>query len=122
MNAILASTLIDQINEGNKGEGDFKPQAYQAVVDKLRNDLGKFIMMDHAKIGLRYGRNIMQSSPTFKLTLSLRGMMRKRCLRLVWMILPNGTNIVRYAFSDCQANTMRLYPYVGHFVLLRLID
>ena len=83
MDAIIVSTLIDQINEGNKGEGDFKPQAYQAVVDKLRNDLGKFIMMDHAKIGLRYGRNIMQSSPTFKLTLSLRGMMRKRCLRLV---------------------------------------
>ncbi|XP_057547009.1 uncharacterized protein LOC130825683 [Amaranthus tricolor] len=49
MDAILASTLIDQINEGNKAEGDFKPQAYQAVVDKLRNELGIFIMMDHAK-------------------------------------------------------------------------
>ena len=49
MEAILASTLIDLINEGNKGEGDFKFEAYQAVVDKLRTELGKFIMMDHAK-------------------------------------------------------------------------
>ena len=49
MDAILASTLINQINEVNKGEGDFKPQTYQAVVDKLSNELGKFIMMDHAK-------------------------------------------------------------------------
>ena len=49
MDAIIVSTLIDQINEGNKGEGDFKPQAYQAVFDKLRNELDKFIMMDHAK-------------------------------------------------------------------------
>ena len=48
MDAIIVSTLIDQINEGNKGEGDFKPQAYQVVI-KLRNELGKFIMMDHVK-------------------------------------------------------------------------
>lgn len=49
MDAILASTLIDQMNEGNKGDGDFKPQAYQAVVDKLRIELRLLITTDHAK-------------------------------------------------------------------------
>ena len=49
MDAILASTLMDQMNEGNKGDGDFKPQAYQAVVDKIRNGLDMHITTDHAK-------------------------------------------------------------------------
>ncbi|KAL8146913.1 hypothetical protein AgCh_004589 [Apium graveolens] len=49
MDAILTSTLYDQINEGNKGEGDFKNQAYQAVVDKLRAGMGIYATVDHVK-------------------------------------------------------------------------
>uniref|UniRef100_A0A803MDI9 Transposase n=1 Tax=Chenopodium quinoa TaxID=63459 RepID=A0A803MDI9_CHEQI len=49
MDEILTSTLFEQINEGNKGDGDFKSQAYQAVVDKLRDDLGMSITVDHVR-------------------------------------------------------------------------
>ncbi|XP_021860459.2 uncharacterized protein [Spinacia oleracea] len=49
MDSILTSTLYDQINEGNKGDGDFKSQAYQAVVDKLRAELAMSVTIDHVK-------------------------------------------------------------------------
>ncbi|KAL6529587.1 hypothetical protein OROGR_015210 [Orobanche gracilis] len=47
IDVILTSTLFEQINEGNKGDGDFKPQAYQDVVDKLRVQLN--ITASHVK-------------------------------------------------------------------------
>uniref|UniRef100_A0A803N1Q8 Myb/SANT-like domain-containing protein n=2 Tax=Chenopodium quinoa TaxID=63459 RepID=A0A803N1Q8_CHEQI len=49
MDEILTNTLFEQINEGNKGDGYFKSQAYQAVVDKLRADLGMSITVDHVR-------------------------------------------------------------------------
>lgn len=49
MDAILTSTLFQQINEGNKGDGDFKTQAHQAVVDKLRTELGIPVTVDHVR-------------------------------------------------------------------------
>ncbi|CAI0626748.1 unnamed protein product [Linum tenue] len=39
MDKILSRVLLDQIVQGNKGDGDWKTQAYQAVVDQLRTDL-----------------------------------------------------------------------------------
>ncbi|KAL1828655.1 hypothetical protein ACET3Z_007067 [Daucus carota] len=48
MDNILTSTLYDQINEGHKGDGNFKTQAYQAVVDKLRLE-GILVTVDHVK-------------------------------------------------------------------------
>ncbi|XP_040368176.1 uncharacterized protein LOC112179429 isoform X1 [Rosa chinensis] len=35
MDDVLAKVLYDQMNAGHKTDGDWKPQAYQAVVDKL---------------------------------------------------------------------------------------
>ncbi|XP_061993672.1 uncharacterized protein LOC133711584 [Rosa rugosa] len=35
MDNVLAKVLYDQMNAGHKADGDWKPQAYQAVVDKL---------------------------------------------------------------------------------------
>ncbi|KAL1831835.1 hypothetical protein ACET3Z_001486 [Daucus carota] len=49
MDNILTSTLYDQINEGNKGDGNFKTQAYQAVVDKLRVKRSILATVDHVK-------------------------------------------------------------------------
>ncbi|KAL2937217.1 Frizzled-4 [Bienertia sinuspersici] len=49
MDAILTSTLLEQINEGNKGDRDFESQAYQAVADKLRAELGISVTIDHVK-------------------------------------------------------------------------
>ena len=49
MDVILISTLFEQISEGNKGDGEFKPQAYQAVADNLRNQLGLLATTEHVK-------------------------------------------------------------------------
>ncbi|KAL1816919.1 uncharacterized protein LOC108208423 isoform X2 [Daucus carota subsp. sativus] len=49
MDSILTSTLYDQINEGNKGDGNFKSQAYQAVVDKLRIEKSMLVTVEHVK-------------------------------------------------------------------------
>lgn len=49
MDVILTSVLISQISEGNKGDGDFKSQAYQAVANKLRVELGLFVTIEHVK-------------------------------------------------------------------------
>lgn len=49
MDAILTLTLFEQINEGNKGDGDFKPQAYQAVADKLRIELNMSLTAANVK-------------------------------------------------------------------------
>ncbi|KAL6551405.1 hypothetical protein OROMI_021893 [Orobanche minor] len=53
MDAILTSTVFQQINEGNKGDGDFKPQAYQAVVDKLHVELNITLTASHVKNRIR---------------------------------------------------------------------
>ncbi|RAL50130.1 hypothetical protein DM860_007804 [Cuscuta australis] len=49
MDGILISVLYDQIKEGNKGDGDRKPQAYQAVADKQRSQLGVSVTVEHVK-------------------------------------------------------------------------
>ncbi|KAL2904816.1 GMP synthase [glutamine-hydrolyzing] [Bienertia sinuspersici] len=49
MDAILTSTLLEQINEGNKGDGDFKTQAYQPVVEWLTTELSIIVIVDHAR-------------------------------------------------------------------------
>ncbi|KAL6569216.1 hypothetical protein OROHE_003497 [Orobanche hederae] len=53
MDVILTSILFQQINEGNKGDEDFKPQAYQAVVDKLRVELNITLSASHIKNRIR---------------------------------------------------------------------
>ncbi|KAL1808223.1 hypothetical protein ACET3Z_025213 [Daucus carota] len=47
MDAVLTSTLFQQINEGNKGDGDFKPQALQAVVYNLKAKFSISLTLTH---------------------------------------------------------------------------
>ncbi|KAL2942706.1 Protein transport protein sec31, partial [Bienertia sinuspersici] len=49
MNDILTRVLLEEINNKEKEDGDFKPQAYQAVVDELKKELGIAINVDHKK-------------------------------------------------------------------------
>lgn len=49
MDTIITTTLFEQINEGNKADGDFKLQAYQAVADKLRVELNISLTAAHVK-------------------------------------------------------------------------
>ncbi|XP_020244377.1 uncharacterized protein LOC109843717 [Asparagus officinalis] len=49
MDMILTAVFYNQLNQGNKGEGDWKPQAYQAVVDELKSKLGLSITVDHVR-------------------------------------------------------------------------
>ena len=49
MGAILISTLFQQINEGNKGDGDFKPQALQAVVYNLKAKFSISLTLTHVR-------------------------------------------------------------------------
>ncbi|KAK9286201.1 hypothetical protein L1049_014585 [Liquidambar formosana] len=49
MDIALASVLCDQVNQGNKGNGDWKPQAYQAAVDKLNATLPLELTKDNVK-------------------------------------------------------------------------
>ncbi|XP_021723016.1 uncharacterized protein LOC110690478 [Chenopodium quinoa] len=49
MDGVLTKTLFEQINEGNKGDGEFKSQAYQAAVDNVRKQLGILVTMDQVK-------------------------------------------------------------------------
>ncbi|CAL1411534.1 unnamed protein product [Linum trigynum] len=53
MDKILSRVLLDQIVQGNKGDGDWKPQAYQVVVDKLRTNLAIKVTRDNFKNRLR---------------------------------------------------------------------
>ncbi|CAI0540086.1 unnamed protein product, partial [Linum tenue] len=53
MDKILSRVLLDQIVQGNKGDGDWKTQAYQAVVDQLRTDLAINVTRDNVKNRLR---------------------------------------------------------------------
>ena len=122
MDAILASTLIDQINEGNKGEGDFKPQAYQAVVDKLRNELGIFIMMDHAKNRIKVWKKHHATITDIQTYTKFTWNDEKKMLEIGMNDFAQWNEYCKVCFSDCQLNTMRLYPYVRNFVLLLLMD
>ncbi|KAL2900402.1 Transcription antitermination protein NusB, partial [Bienertia sinuspersici] len=49
MDDILSRVLLEEINNKEKGDGDFKPQAYQEVVDDLKKDLGIAINVDHVR-------------------------------------------------------------------------
>ena len=122
MNAILASTLIDQINEGNKGEGDFKPQPYKVAVDKLRNELGKFIMMDYAKNRIKVWEKHHAIITDIQTYTKFTWNDEKKMLEIGMNDFAQWNEYCKVCFSDCQTNTMRLYPYVGHFVLLPLMD
>lgn len=42
-----------KLNEGNKGDGDWKPQAYQAVVDELNATLQLGLTKENVKNRLR---------------------------------------------------------------------
>ncbi|KAL2938406.1 Uncharacterized protein RDABS01_021855, partial [Bienertia sinuspersici] len=50
MDDILIRVLLEEINK-EKGDGDFKAQAYQAVVDELKKELGIAINLDHKHYG-----------------------------------------------------------------------
>ena len=122
MDAILASTLIDQINEGNKGEGDFKPQAYQAVFDKLRNELDKFIMMDHAKNRIKVLKKHHAIITDTQAQTKFARNDEKKMLEISMNDFAQWNEYCKVCIFNCQSNIMRLYPYVGHFVLLPLMD
>ncbi|KAK9757514.1 hypothetical protein RND81_01G167500 [Saponaria officinalis] len=49
MDSNLISVLYNQAAQGNKGEGDWKPQAYQAVVDEINNKLSMSLNTDHER-------------------------------------------------------------------------
>ncbi|KAL2901736.1 SH3 domain and tetratricopeptide repeat-containing protein 1, partial [Bienertia sinuspersici] len=49
MDDILTGVLLEEIKNKEKRDGDFKPQAYQAVVDELKKELGIVINVDHAR-------------------------------------------------------------------------
>lgn len=49
MDVVLTATLFQQINEGNKGDGDFKQQALQAVVDNLKTKLNISLTPTHVR-------------------------------------------------------------------------
>uniref|UniRef100_A0A803MKL7 DDE Tnp4 domain-containing protein n=1 Tax=Chenopodium quinoa TaxID=63459 RepID=A0A803MKL7_CHEQI len=46
----------EEINEGNKGDGELKSQAYQALVDNVRKHLGILVTMDQVNRIKRSGR------------------------------------------------------------------
>ncbi|XP_057250816.1 uncharacterized protein LOC104893710 [Beta vulgaris subsp. vulgaris] len=49
MDDILTRVLLEQLHNKEKGDGDFKPQAYQAVVDELKKELGIPINVEHVR-------------------------------------------------------------------------
>ncbi|KAL2933488.1 Syntaxin-binding protein 2 [Bienertia sinuspersici] len=49
MDDILTRVLLEEINTKEKGDGGFKLQAYQAVVDDLKKELGIAINVDHVR-------------------------------------------------------------------------
>lgn len=49
MDIALASVLYDQVNQGNKSHGDWKPQAYQVAVDELNATLQLQLTKDNVK-------------------------------------------------------------------------
>ncbi|KAL2938739.1 Werner syndrome ATP-dependent helicase-like protein [Bienertia sinuspersici] len=57
MDDILTRVLLEEINNKEKGDGDFKPQAYQAIVDELKKELGITINVDHESKNAAHYRN-----------------------------------------------------------------
>ncbi|CAN1172069.1 hypothetical protein LINPERPRIM_LOCUS30974 [Linum perenne] len=53
MDEVLTQVLLDQANQGNKADGDWKAQAYQAVVDQVRITLGNILTKDNVRNRLR---------------------------------------------------------------------
>ncbi|KAL2938235.1 L10-interacting MYB domain-containing protein, partial [Bienertia sinuspersici] len=54
MDDILTWVLLEEINNKEKGDGDFKLQAYQAVMDELKKELGTAINVDHVRNRTKY--------------------------------------------------------------------
>ena len=57
IDAVLTSTLFQQINEGNGGDGDFKSQALQAVVDNLKTKLNISLTPTHVRSCIKTWKN-----------------------------------------------------------------
>ncbi|CAN0858496.1 hypothetical protein LINGRAHAP2_LOCUS7288 [Linum grandiflorum] len=53
MDEVLAQVLLDQANKMNKDDGDWKVQAYQAVMDEVRILLATTITKENVKNRLR---------------------------------------------------------------------
>ncbi|CAN1153480.1 hypothetical protein LINPERPRIM_LOCUS14729 [Linum perenne] len=54
MDNIFARVMLDQMNQGNKADGDWKAQAYQAVVDEINTKMGaKVVARDNVRNRLR---------------------------------------------------------------------
>ncbi|KAL2943115.1 Putrescine aminotransferase [Bienertia sinuspersici] len=49
MDDILTWVLLEEINNKEKGDGEFKPQAYHAVPNELKKELGIAINVDHVR-------------------------------------------------------------------------
>lgn len=49
MDGQLITVLYEQLNQGNKGEGDWKPQAYHAAASALNSKLGLSNNAEHVK-------------------------------------------------------------------------
>ncbi|XP_074302138.1 uncharacterized protein LOC141633594 isoform X1 [Silene latifolia] len=64
MDALLNSVLYNQVSQGNNGDGDWKPQAYQAVVDEVRSKLNVSVTTENVrnrvKIWRRHYGTIME--------------------------------------------------------------
>ncbi|XP_074306110.1 uncharacterized protein LOC141641342 [Silene latifolia] len=56
MDALLISVLYNQVSQGNKGDGDWKPQAYQAVVDEVRSKLNVSVTTENVRNRVRIWR------------------------------------------------------------------
>ncbi|CAN1192993.1 hypothetical protein LINPERHAP2_LOCUS41811 [Linum perenne] len=53
MDEVLTQVLLDQANQENKADGDWKAQAYQAVMDQVRITLGNILTKDNVRNRLR---------------------------------------------------------------------
>ena len=53
MDNALTFVLLDQINQGNKADGDWKPQTYQAAVEHLNSTLHLNLTKENVKNRLK---------------------------------------------------------------------
>ncbi|KAL2897684.1 Protein ALP1-like [Bienertia sinuspersici] len=78
MDNILTRVLLEEINNKEKGDGDFKPQAYQTVVDELKKELGITINVDHVRNRTNIRRRTMVTSHTLGLAQCLSWMTKRK--------------------------------------------
>ena len=57
METIMIEVLHDQVAQGNKADGGWKLQVYQAVVDEIRNKLDMALTTDHVKNHIKIWKN-----------------------------------------------------------------